>query len=290
MALTPSQRVSILKQIAARLGSEDYSLIDLTLKQFALPRTDTWSGTKEDYVLKMTEDAGDDPLLDLARHVGAHVEQSTLRVDPPFWQPGMFRVFLSHLATKRKLAAQLQEALLEYDISCFVAHNDIEPTSEWMAQIETALSTCEALVALMHPDFHKSNWTDQEIGFAMGRGVPTFAIRFGQDPYGFVGRFQAFNGEGKEVSTLASELFNAYRKNKQTQKRMAEVLVGRFELSASYADAKKKIGHLEELEVWDPSFSKRIVAAQQSNNQIADSWRVPDRIKALVSKWKKAGL
>jgi hypothetical protein len=42
----------------------------------------------------------------------------------------MFRLFVSHLATEREFAAELQEALLNFGISCFIAHNDIEPAQE----------------------------------------------------------------------------------------------------------------------------------------------------------------
>jgi nucleoside 2-deoxyribosyltransferase len=150
-------------------------------------------------------------------------------MEPPFWRLGMLKLFVTHLAAHRQFAADLQEALWGYGISAFVAHNDIEPTQEWQTEIETALATCDALVALLHPEFHQSNWTDQETGFAMGRGIPVFSIRFGQDPYGFIGRFQAFDGKGKSAQTLARELFDTYRKNKQTQDAMAEALVSLFE-------------------------------------------------------------
>jgi hypothetical protein len=180
--------VVLIKAISDRLGTEDYSLIDTTLKQFSLPWQTDWRGDKPAYVLSMVEQATDDMLIDLAQHVGFSFEMAAApRINPPFWRKGMLRLFVGHLATHRTFAAELQTALLDFGISGFVAHNDIEPTQEWQTQIETALATCDALVALLHPDFHVSNWTDQEIGFAMGRGVPTFAVRFGQDPYGFIG-------------------------------------------------------------------------------------------------------
>lgn len=197
----------------------------------------------------------------------------------------MFRLFISHLSTERKYSAQLQEALLPFGISAFVAHQDIEPTLEWQSQIEAALATADSLIALLHPTFHESKWTDQEIGFAMGRGLAVFAVRFGQDPYGFIGRFQAFTGGGKTVPALARELFDAYRKHKQTQRRMAEVLVTLFENSASFAEAKERAGLLWEMEVWDSSFIPRIKAAVDSNSQISGSWGVPDRVSKLVKKW-----
>lgn len=277
--------------ISARLQAEDWPLIDIILKQFSFPWSDEWRGSKDAYVLEMISEGSDDALVALAQHVGFHLEQpSTTRVDPPFWRQNMFRIFISHLSVHRMFAAELQESLLNFGISGFLAHNDIEPTLEWQTQMETALATCDSLVALLHENFHSSNWTDQEIGFAMGRGLPVFAVSFDQAPYGFIGRFQAFLGKGKQPVAIARELFDAYRKSKQTQRRMAEVLVTLFEESGSFAAAKERIGYLEQLEAWEPSFSSRLSTAAKNNSQIADSWGVPDRLAALITKWAKTGV
>jgi hypothetical protein len=269
---------------------EDWPLIDLILTQFGLPTNDSWQGSSKDiYVLQMCKNGDDHVLTELAQHVGFLAEEIPKPgIDPPFWRKRMFRLLISHLSLERILAAQLQEALLTYGISAFVAHNDIEPTLEWQTQIETALVTADSLVALLHPAFHASNWTDQEIGFAMGRGLPVFAVRFGQDPYGFIGRFQGFVGGGKPSKTIALELFNAYRKNKQSRKRMGEVLLNLFEDSDSFASAKAHIDYLEQLEVWDSSFIPRIEAATEANSQNSGSWGVSDRVEALAKKWAGA--
>ena len=39
MALTPSDRITLIKEIGQRLTGEEWPLIDVTLKQFALPWT-----------------------------------------------------------------------------------------------------------------------------------------------------------------------------------------------------------------------------------------------------------
>lgn len=286
--LTPSEKIKIIKEISTRLANEDWSLIDLTLRQFSLPSTDSWQGDKFPYVVEMIEDADDHNLINLAQHVGYHFENvGSPGIEPPYWRKSQFRLFVTHLAAHREIAHELKEALSSYGICCFVAHDDIEPTQEWQSEIETALSTCDALVTLLHPNFHSSNWTDQEIGFAMGRGIPVFSISFGQDPYGFIGRFQAFNGNAKTAVSLARELFDAYRTNKQTQKRMSEILISLFENSECYADAKERIGYLEELDMWEPSFATRIRSASNNNPQISEAWGVPEKVKALINKWEK---
>ena len=289
--LTPSQRIKLLKEISARLSTEEWPLVDVTLGQFKLPTAEEWQGEKSGYILHVLKTAPDPTLIELAQHVGFLLEEVPKPgVDPPFWRKRMFRLFITHLSSEKVFAAELQEVLLRFGITSFVAHNDIEPTLEWQAQIETALSTADALVALLHPNFHASNWTDQEIGFAMGRSLPVFAVRLGQDPYGFIGRFQAFAGLGKPALTLARELFDSYRKNKQSQRRMAEVLVSLFEDSSSFAEAKARIGYLEELEFWESGFVSRIVAASEANSQIVGSWGVLERVAGLAKKWTASGV
>jgi len=286
MALTPSQRISLIKEISSRLGAENWPLIDLTLREFKLPPTDEWGGNSDSYVISMVEKASDQTLIDLAQHCGHTFEIAMVSgIEPPFWKKGMLRMFVSHLGKHRQEVASLQEAFLNFGVSCFVAHTDIEPTVEWQAQIETALATCDSLLALLHPGFHASNWTDQEIGFAMGRGLPIFTVKFGETPYGFVGRFQAFAGNGKGPYALAEEVFKVLLKHKQTQQRMAEVVISLFEQSNSFAQAKTRMGYVEELQVWEPTFSARIVAASASNSQISGSWGVANRAAAVAKKW-----
>lgn len=285
--LSTSQRLNLIKEITTRLAPEDWTLIDITLDQFRLPTSERWEGDKTAYVLHMIKGAADPTLLELAQHVGAKTPDAPrTRIDPPFWQANMFRLFVSHLSSEKVFAAELQGSLLKYGISAFVAHNDIEPTLEWQAQIESALATADSLLALLHPNFHASNWTDQEIGFAMGRGLPVFAVRLGQDPYGFIGRFQAFAGSNKSADVLAQELFDAYRKNKQSRERMSSSLVSIFENSATFAQAKARIGYLEDMENWREEFASRVEAAAQSNSQISGSFGVPARVTRLLRKWR----
>ena len=118
------------------------------------------------------------------------------RVVPPdatkrIWGEDGFRVFLSHKSEVKKETAELKDRLRVFGISCFVAHDDIQPTKVWQDEIENALSSMDGFVALMTEDFHDSDWTDQEVGFAVARGVPIVAVRLGSDPYGFIGKFQA---------------------------------------------------------------------------------------------------
>jgi len=287
MSFTPSQRIKILKEVSTRLSDAEWPEIDLVLTQFLLPTQSVWNGDKSAYFLEMSKNASDEVLNGLSEHFELPSVDSGTRVvlQPSFWKDGAFKIFVSHLAIHHDFAGELQDNLSKFGISAFVAHNDIEPAAEWQIEIEKALATCDSLVALLHSDFHKSNWTDQEIGFAMGRGIPIFAVRLGQDPYGFIGKFQAFNGLGRALNAIALDIFNAYRKHKQTKEKMAEALIGLFEQSASFEAAKIRMGYLDELDVWKPSFASRLTAAIKNNSQVSGSWGVPKRIEVLINKW-----
>lgn len=109
------------------------------------------------------------------------------------WGRNTFRVFLSHKAEIKEKAKWLKDGLTPFGISAFVAHADIPETEEWQEQIENALASMDAFVALLTKDFHDSAWTDQEVGYALGRGVSLIAVKWGRDPYGFIGKFQGLS-------------------------------------------------------------------------------------------------
>ena len=124
------------------------------------------------------------------------------------WGPsGSVRAFLSHKADSKVEAAGLKEELHWYGISAFLAHEDITPTREWQDEILLALRSMHLMIPLLTAGFQQSEWTGQEIGFALGRTIPIIPIRFGSDPYGFIGRYQAMNGTGQTPRDLARTLF-----------------------------------------------------------------------------------
>lgn len=102
-----------------------------------------------------------------------------------------YRVFLSYVSSVKEQAAKFKEDLELYGISTFLAHNDITPTTQWQEEIKKELTRMDALIALLTDDFHTSEYTDQEVGFALARDVPVYPVRLGKDPYGFISGIQA---------------------------------------------------------------------------------------------------
>lgn len=279
--LTPSERIKLITEISRRLGKEQWTVVDLTLRQFSLPTTDDWRGDIIPYVMRMIESATEDALLALASHVGLDLVRPS-GMEPTFWTPGYLRLFVTHVSADKEYAYSLQVALAQFGISAFVAHTDIEPTKAWQDEIELALSTADALVALMTPGFHESRWTDQEIGFAMGRSILIVSVRLGHDPYGFIGKFQALDGQGVQSDATVRRLFDILLQHKRTRTRMKEGLVTLFETSETFQNAKDRMTLLEGISEWPEPLRRRIRDAPQSNNQIGDAFGVPERITQLL--------
>jgi hypothetical protein len=135
------------------------------------------------------------------------------------WEEGLYRIFLSHKVEVKKEVAELKRRLKIFSASCFVAHEDIHPTQEWQDEIENALFSMDAFVALLTEGFHDSLWTDQEVGVAFGRGVPIISVKLGKNPYGFIGKFQAlscsWDTAAKEIVKILvkhDQMLNAYIK------------------------------------------------------------------------------
>lgn len=128
-------------------------------------------------------------------------------VENRLWEEGKFRVFLSHKSEDKIQVGNLRDRLHIWGIHAFVAHDDIEPTEEWQRTIENALATMNSFVALMTEKFHDSNWTDQEVGYAIGSGIPIIAVNLGINPYGFIGKYQAIKSTWEKVEVdIVSQL------------------------------------------------------------------------------------
>lgn len=106
--------------------------------------------------------------------------------------------------------------LKKYGIACFVAHKDIEPTKEWQNEIETALFSMDALAAILAKGFGRSNWTDHEVGFALGREKLVLPIMYGRNPYGLLSKYQGLRAEGKSLNEVSQIVFQALIKNRMT--------------------------------------------------------------------------
>lgn len=216
----------------------------------------------------------------------AHTRAPAIEGDR-LWDSGLLRLFLSHKDEHKKAVAALKAELKIRGISAFVAHDDIEPTNEWMDEIELGLRSMDALAALLTPKFHESNWTDQEIGWALGRDVLVLPVRLGIDPYGFGGKYQGISGNLDNHVSLAMAIVQILASKPKTKSAMRRGLITAFCDSGSYNMAIELWGHLKDLEF--TSEEKAILLkAHEENDQISGSVFVSPKLRAKVGNPIKA--
>jgi len=200
------------------------------------------------------------------------------------WRDGYLRLFISHKSSVKENCRGLAEALEKYGISGFVAHDVIEPTREWQKEIESALSTMHAAVAILTSDYHASDWTDQEIGVAIGRGIPILSVRFGLDPYGFIGKYQGLPGKGKSFPQLAKDIFEIFFKNPTLSDRIFNGLINRLMQANTYSEAKDIFQQIEKAQTAKPELIDLLESTPAQNDQVRDCFYVQERLSALISR------
>jgi hypothetical protein len=181
------------------------------------------------------------------------------------WGDSGFRLFLSHKAGAKKEAAELKARLSAFGISSFVAHEDIHPTKAWQDEIENALASMDGFVALMTDDFHNSDWTDQEVGYALARGVPMMAVRLGMDPYGFIGKFQALSSSWENAPI---EILKILIRNE----RMFNFYVQALRACTSWDNGNEQAKALPAIESLSPQQVDELVAAYNETRELHGSW------------------
>ena len=194
-------------------------------------------------------------------------EHESRRLDR-LWGEGAVRIFISHLAKYRALATEIQVGLTDFGIASFVAHEDIEPTTEWQSEIELALFSMNMLVALWTEGFSESEWTDQEVGIAMGRKVPIVDVALGVDPYGFRGKYQAILGSNNDGKQILKAILGTLFKMNGIRDVANDAFIKKVANAESFARANFLARYLPMLDQLSPEQEQALVEAFNSNSQV----------------------
>ena len=125
------------------------------------------------------------------------------------WEQDKLRFFISHRDNHKVEAKKLASELGKVGISSFVAHDSIQAMSTWKNEIMKALQTMDACLCYITSDFYESVWTNQEVGFALARGVPIYLYSADRtDPQGFKLDTQAIKAGVSDLVTCIKRDFS----------------------------------------------------------------------------------
>lgn len=218
----------------------------------------------------------------LRRQTGRALEAARI------WHGEYVRVFISHTSAFKDFANQLKSSFLEIGVSAFVAHDDIQPTLEWQRELDLALNSMHVLVALVTKDFHESVWTNQEVGWAFGRGVSTIAVKLDCDPCGFLGAKQALSGDLDYLGNLADRLVELIMKDELTRPTMRSALAIAMKNSDSFRVSKRIAEILKMIDDFSDAEKSTLQDALTSNRQVYQATGVPAIINRIAPVKEKS--
>lgn len=221
------------------------------------------------------------PLTSKSAGVGPRSKPADAEVQH-LWTHGFFRLFLSHVSAHKVAVAKLKRELAVFGVSAFIAHEDIRPSLEWQNEIELALRSMHALAAFLTPDFHPSDWTDQEIGFALGRGVLVVPVRLGLDPYGFIGKVQGLSGSLEQSFRIANLLFSTLLSHPSTHRHMRKGVAFGFAAANSYKSAIHLSREIATVKDFAEDEKAVIQTACRDNDQVFNATGVVSRVCAAL--------
>jgi len=255
--MRPIDRVHAERQLMAALKEQmGWADTNLFFKRLRVPRPDFGddSYTLSDLTRGYLAGCSDEVLLDIAHQLGLDVPPEGNKDglvalgDSKYWLIDHFRVLISHVHTAKLQAGALREVLQRYAISAFVAHDDIDTSDEWREEILRSLMSMDAFVAILTPDFNSSKWTDQEVGIAVARDVLLIPINRGENPYGFLSKYQALLSKGLVAKDVAAQVFRTISTNPRTKGRMIESLTRTISAGSDVSEVLFRIEKLNGVE------------------------------------------
>lgn len=295
------KRLEVIDKIASYM-QESFSTTDINvyLGGFNIQAAEVQTSNKKTYVKQFLATQSNDLIENIAddlniEYIGSINSRENNSARPSeddlteIWGQENFQLFLSHLTADKIEVGQLKESLSNYGIAAFVAHEDIHPTTEWQIEIEKALNSMDALAALLSDNFVNSKWTDQEVGWALGKGLVVIPLKKGADPYGFMGKYQALNVSGKTPEIVAKDIFDILKTNPKTKDKILKIykniIINNFINADNFSKANDLMDILETLDNLENNDVVKIRAALNNNSQLKGARKVQSKIHHYLERY-----
>lgn len=200
------------------------------------------------------------------------------------WTEHYVKLFISHIAAHKALAGSVSAELAGFGVDGFVAHDDINPSREWQEEIEEALQTCDATAIFLHDGFKDSDWTDQEVGYCLARGVKLIPLRFDHNPYGFMGRYQAADCTGRNHQEIAELIVDALLDDTRTQWKVEDGLIRALAASSTFDEANERVLRLERVEDLNIAYRLEWLQEALENSQVAGGFTAEPLISEILDE------
>lgn len=87
-----------------------------------------------------------------------------------------YRVFISHSTSDQGLVTDLANLLTKFGVEVFVAERYLAPGEPLDRQVFTQIDRSDCIAVLLTQNGLRSNWVQQEVGFALGKNKPVIPV------------------------------------------------------------------------------------------------------------------
>ena len=126
----------------------------------------------------------------------------------------------------------------------------------------------DALLSFHTDGFRASPWCGQEIGFALGRGVPVIPVKAGEDPSGFVGEIQAIRWNPQAAQVAESHIIERLKSDPKTAMAFGDALARSLKFSHSFNELDFLVGELDDFAELSDNARNDIKSALKFNDQV----------------------
>lgn len=186
-----------------------------------------------------------------------------------------YKLFISHKHSIQKECKIFSGKLKSFNIECFVAHDSVTVTKPWQESIENALQTCDGLLAVLTKDFYDSEWTEQEVGAAIGRNIDTFSLNLGSNPNGFLNKFQSI--PYKNLETDYKQILSYLIENENILTNLIELL----DSSVDYHIINEiyEVLDMKQKQIISEIHTENLINAFNNNKYISESYKFGGSIR-----------
>lgn len=265
------------------------------LTKYGLPETRKIGQFHEDYLPARLSAASDHQLAALTANLKANYAKGSALSDKycSLLDQTQLRLFISHAPLGRREAQSLKLQLALAGLTAFTSGEDVITNQEWLVETVAQLEHMDGLLNLVTDQSLTSPAANQEVGFALGAGVPVLNIIKELPPQGLAGSMQMIEwGEEARTKSVALDVIGWMMDQPALGPKLTDLLVRQIVSSGEATDAYRIIGFCRHA----LKRSKHLLAGQifelrqaaRDNPEIARfaSGRGPEMILTLCDEWE----
>lgn len=196
-------------------------------------------------------------------------------------------VFLSYHTNQKVISKTIKEKLEEIGFQVFMAPDDIHGGSKFLSVMYDKIKSCQIFLALISKDYPTSEYSDHEVGIALGFEKPVLPICIdGQIPYGFLREYHCVCSADMNIEQKIQEIADTIMTLTDTGKEYMDLLIHNLENAGSFVDANHWAKKLSKYSVFTSEHIARIADARLNNSQIYGSFMACPVIDEILAKQK----